>query len=63
LRRTNLAQKAPAGSEAAIEFLKQAITLANTAQESVQKATKQAVEVAQSNLGRNKSRIGGDGGR
>ncbi|KAA0997307.1 phasin family protein [Paraburkholderia panacisoli] len=46
----NLAQNTPAGSEAAIAFLKQAITLANTAQESVQKATKQAVEVAQSNL-------------
>jgi phasin family protein len=46
----NLAQNAPVGSEAAIAFLKQAITLANTAQESVQKATKQAVEVAQTNL-------------
>ncbi|MBB5409009.1 MULTISPECIES: TIGR01841 family phasin [unclassified Paraburkholderia] len=46
----NLAQNAPVGSEAAIAFLKQAITLANTTQESVQKATKQAVEVAQSNL-------------
>jgi phasin family protein len=46
----NLAQNAPVGSEAAIAFLKQAITLANTAQESVQKATKQVVEIAQSNL-------------
>ncbi|MGF6968727.1 flavin-binding protein dodecin [Paraburkholderia sp. WC7.3g] len=46
----NLAQNTPAGSEATIAFLKQAITLANTAQESVQKATKQAVEVAQTNL-------------
>ncbi|MPW18966.1 phasin family protein [Paraburkholderia sp. CNPSo 3157] len=46
----NLAQNAPVGSEAAIAFLKQAITLANTTQESVQKATKQAVEVAHSNL-------------
>jgi phasin family protein len=46
----NLAQNAPVGSEATIAFLKQAITLANTAQESVQKATKQAVEVAQTNL-------------
>jgi phasin family protein len=46
----NLAQNAPVGSEAVIVFLKQAITLANTTQESVQKATKQAVEVAQSNL-------------
>jgi phasin family protein len=46
----NVAQNAPVGSEAAIAFMKQAITLANTAQESVQKATKQVVEVAQSNL-------------
>ncbi len=46
----NLAQNAPVGSEAPIALLKQAITLANTTQESVQKATKQAVEVAQSNL-------------
>ncbi|KAA1006172.1 phasin family protein [Paraburkholderia panacisoli] len=46
----NLAQNAPVGSEAAIAFLKQVITLANTAQESVQKGTKQAVEVAQTNL-------------
>ncbi|SIT38800.1 Phasin family protein [Paraburkholderia piptadeniae] len=46
----NLAQNAPVGSEAAIAFLKQAITLANTTQEGVQKATKQVVEVAQSNL-------------
>ncbi|MGF6859166.1 TIGR01841 family phasin [Paraburkholderia sp. CI3] len=46
----NLAQNAPVGSEAAIAFLKQAFTLADTTQESVQKATKQAVEVAQSNL-------------
>ncbi|MEM5389942.1 phasin family protein [Paraburkholderia phymatum] len=46
----NLAQNAPVGSEAAIAFLKQAITLADTTQESVQKATKQAVEVVQSNL-------------
>jgi phasin family protein len=46
----NVAQNAPVSSEAAIAFLKQAITLANTAHESVQKATKQAVDVAQSNL-------------
>jgi len=46
----NLAQNAPVGAEAAIAFLKQAITLADTAQESVQKATRQAVEVAQTNL-------------
>ncbi|SIT38121.1 Phasin family protein [Paraburkholderia piptadeniae] len=46
----NLAQNAPVGSEAAIAFLKQTITLANTTQEGVQKATKQVVEVVQSNL-------------
>jgi len=46
----NVARNAPVSSEAAIAFLKQAITLANTAHESVQKATKQAVDVAQSNL-------------
>jgi phasin family protein len=46
----NLAQNAPVGSEAAIAFLKQAITLANTTHEGVQKATKQVVEVVQSNL-------------
>ncbi|MFP3647268.1 TIGR01841 family phasin [Paraburkholderia sp. SIMBA_054] len=46
----SLAQNTPVGSEAAIAFMKQAITLANTAQEAVQKATKQAVAVAQSNV-------------
>ena len=46
----NVAQNSPVGSEAAIAFIKQAITLANTAQESVQKATTLVVEVAQSNL-------------
>jgi hypothetical protein len=46
----NVAQNAPVGSEAAIAFLKQAMTLANTAYENAQKATKQVVDVAQSNL-------------
>src|SRR5258707_14615500 len=46
----NVAQNAPVGSEATIAFLKQGFSLANTAYESVQKATKQAVNVAQSNL-------------
>ncbi|MCG5076349.1 hypothetical protein [Paraburkholderia tagetis] len=46
----NVAQHAPGGSGVAIALMKQAITLANTAQESVQKATKQVVEVAQSDL-------------
>lgn len=46
----NVAQNAPVNSEATIAFLKQGFSLANTAYESVQKATKQAVNVAQSNL-------------
>jgi phasin family protein len=46
----NVAKNAPVGSEAAIAFLKQGFSLANTAYESVQKATKQAVNVAQGNL-------------
>jgi phasin family protein len=46
----NVAQNALVNSEAEIAFLKQAITLANSTQESVQKATKQLVKVAQSNL-------------
>ena len=46
----NVAQNAPVGSEAAIAFLKQGFSLANTTYDSMQKATKQAVDVAQSNL-------------
>jgi phasin family protein len=46
----NVAQNAPAGSEAAIAFLNQGFSLANTTYENVQKATKQAVDVAQSSL-------------
>ncbi|TDN70968.1 TIGR01841 family phasin [Paraburkholderia sp. BL10I2N1] len=46
----NVAQNAPVGSEAAITFLQQGLSLANTTYENVQKATKQAVDVAQSNL-------------
>ncbi|NPT58304.1 TIGR01841 family phasin [Paraburkholderia elongata] len=46
----NVAQNAPVGSEAAIAFLKQGFSLANTAYENVQKATKQAVDVAQRSL-------------
>jgi phasin family protein len=46
----NVGESAPVGSEAAIAFLKQAITLANTTYENAQKATKQVVDVAQSNL-------------
>jgi phasin family protein len=46
----NVAQNAPAGTEAAIAFLKQGFTLANTTYENVQNATRLAVDVAQSNL-------------
>ena len=46
----NVAQNAPVGSEAAIAFLKQGASLANTACETVQTATKEAVDVAQSSL-------------
>jgi len=46
----NFAQNAPVGSEAAIALLKQGVSLANTACESVQKATKEAVDIAQSSL-------------
>jgi phasin family protein len=46
----NVAQNAPVGSEAAIAFLKQGFSLVNTTYDNVQKATKQAVDVARSNL-------------
>jgi hypothetical protein len=46
----DVAQNAPVGSEAAIAFLTQGHSLANTAYENVEKATKQAVDVAQSSL-------------
>jgi phasin family protein len=46
----NVAQNAPVGSEAAIAFLNQGASLANTTYENVQNAAKQAVDVAQSNL-------------
>ncbi|RKE25208.1 phasin family protein [Paraburkholderia sp. BL23I1N1] len=46
----NVAQNAPVGSEAAIAFLKQGASLANTTYEDVQGATQQAVEVEQSDL-------------
>lgn len=44
------AQNAPAGSEQAVAMMKGAVTTANTAFESVQKAVKQATEMAESNL-------------
>jgi len=44
------AQNAPAGSEQAVAMMKGAVTAANAAFESVQKAVKQATELAESNL-------------
>jgi phasin family protein len=44
------AANAPAGSEQAVAMMKGAMTAANTAFESVQKAVKQATELAESNL-------------
>ena len=44
------AQNAPAGSEQAVAMMKGAVTAANTAFESVQKAVKQATDMAESNL-------------
>ncbi len=46
----NAAKNAPAGSEAAVAVMKSAVAAANNALESVQKAVKQATEVAQSNF-------------
>lgn len=43
-------KNAPAGSESAVAMFKQAISASNNAVESVQKAVKQATDVAQSNL-------------
>ncbi|MEJ2767961.1 phasin family protein [Mycetohabitans sp. B46] len=46
----NVAKNAPAGSETAVSVWKSAITAANTTYETVQKAAKQAVEIAESNF-------------
>lgn len=43
-------KNAPAGSEAAVAVMKNAVTAANNAFESVQKAVKQATEAAESNF-------------
>ena len=43
-------QNAPAGSEAAVAIMKNAVTAANTAYESVQKAVKQAGDMAEANF-------------
>ncbi len=45
-----LAKSAPAGTEGIVTLVKSAVTAANTAYEQVNKATKQAVEVAEANL-------------
>jgi phasin family protein len=44
------AKNAPAGSETAVAVMKSAVAAANNALESVQKAVKQATEVAESNF-------------
>jgi phasin family protein len=46
----NAAQNAPAGTESAVAFAKQAATAASQAFESVQKAVKQASDIAEANL-------------
>jgi len=43
-------KNAPAGSEQAVAFFKQAVTAGNNAVESVQKAVKQAADLAETNL-------------
>lgn len=43
-------RNAPAGSEGAVALMKSALTAANTAYDSVSKATKQAVEMAEANV-------------
>ena len=46
----NASKNAPAGSESAVAFLKQALNASNTAAESVQKVVKQATDLAESNF-------------
>ena len=46
----NATKNAPAGSETAVAVMKSAVTAANNAFESVQKAVKQASEMAEANL-------------
>ena len=46
----NAAKNAPAGSEAAVAVMKSSVAAANNALESVQKAVKQATEVAEANF-------------
>ena len=46
----NVTKNAPAGSETAVALLKSTITAANTTYDTVHKATKQAVEIAESSF-------------
>jgi phasin family protein len=46
----NVVKNAPAGSETAVAVIKSAINAANTTYETVHKATRQAVEMAESNF-------------
>lgn len=46
----NAAKNAPAGSDAAVAMMKSAVSSANNALESVQKAVKQATELAETNF-------------
>jgi phasin family protein len=46
----NITKNAPAGSEAVVALLKSSITAANTTYDTVNKASKQAVEIAESNF-------------
>ena len=46
----NVAKNAPAGSETAVSMMKSAIAAANSTYETINKASKQAVEIAESNF-------------
>ena len=46
----NAAKNAPAGSETAVAVMKSAVAAANNTLESVQKAVKQATEIAETNF-------------
>ena len=46
----NATKNAPAGSETAVAMMKSSVAAANNAMESVQKAVKQATEMAEANF-------------
>jgi phasin family protein len=46
----SISKNAPAGSEGIVTFVKQAVTAANSAVDQMNKATKQAVEMAEANI-------------